>query len=301
MESSLLLRCVPNSPVYLFLLQQGVGKNSLEPPCERSEVMDAKKALGHMVSLVRGEQPCPECGEALAVLSALVEESAALKADFEYKNEQLGACILRAEKAEAELERFKAECLSHFRGRDGLGTCGDKCQWYPGDGQTCPMSRDGLMRDLEKAEAELTSLRSEAERARPLLDIRSEVVAFARLMEDRLQVNEHKGGWKNCQLDWLLERLKGETAELEHELNTGNYIWVDKEAADVGNFAMMITDVAGRLAALAYRARVKGEPDSLDDGLTPEERAREEAQLKYDAMERRHEQSVEDAEGEEKP
>jgi hypothetical protein len=72
---------------------------------------------------------------------------------------------LQAENAalKAEVERFKAECLSHFRGKDGLGTCGDKCQWYPGDRSQCPMSRGGLLSDLEKAEAEL-------EKARPLLE-----------------------------------------------------------------------------------------------------------------------------------
>lgn len=80
-----------------------------------------------------------------------------------------------------------------------------------------------------------------------ILDFRPEVLAFARLMEDRLQANENKGGWRGCHVVWLFNRLMGEARELEHELDTEQYLWVDKEAADVANFAMMIVDVCGRL------------------------------------------------------
>ena len=169
----------------------------------------------------------------------LAEENAALKVErdelkhiIECENTPLMADVLK------ERDDLKAEFLKERR-----------------HAQAAIWQAAGYKARAEKAEAELSALRSEAEAARPLLGIRPEVVAFARLMEDRLQANEHKGGWKGCRLDWLLGRLKEEVAELEFELGSSVHIWVDKEAADVGNFAMMITDVVGRLA---YRAGREG-------------------------------------------
>ena len=46
-------------------------------------------------------------GQAKESIALLREELERLEQDFEYKNEQLGAALLRAEKAEAELARFQ--------------------------------------------------------------------------------------------------------------------------------------------------------------------------------------------------
>jgi uncharacterized membrane-anchored protein YhcB (DUF1043 family) len=92
------------------------------------------------------------------------EKTRAEKAEVELESEraahnltlqQVANLDRQIDKLGAEVERFNKECLSHFRGKDGLGTCGSGCQWYPGDGNVCPMSRGGLMADLEKAEAKL--------------------------------------------------------------------------------------------------------------------------------------------------
>lgn len=77
---------------------------------------------------------------------------------------------------------------------------------------------------------------------------RPEVVAFADAMEARLRANDHKGGWQQCSVDWLLARLIQEAGELAEEVvaeiaEQG----VLYEAADVANFAMMIADRAGEL------------------------------------------------------
>jgi hypothetical protein len=77
---------------------------------------------------------------------------------------------------------------------------------------------------------------------------------------------------------------------------------VDFDAAD--DHGILTTEAEALFdTALAYRSLKDAEGkggDPFDDNLSPEERAKEEEQLKYDAMERRHEQSVEDAEGKEK-
>jgi hypothetical protein len=92
--------------------------------------------------------------------------------------------------------------------------------------------------------------------------LRPQVVAFAHLMESKLRENDHKGGWEHCDLDWLLKRLKEEAEEiagplpLVHDLSRSRVERkelaraIGREAADVANFAMMIADNVGALAAL---------------------------------------------------
>ncbi len=98
-------------------------------------------------------------------------------------------------------------------------------------------------------------------------DVRAEVKAFARLMEAKLRANEHKGSWKQEMPVYLIHRLQEEVMELasigEGTLDacvlrhnerphdplhrTIPSISVGYEAADVGNFAMMLADVCGAL------------------------------------------------------
>lgn len=97
----------------------------------------------------------------------------------------------------------------------------------------------------------------------PGYEIRPEVMAFARLMEAALQANDHKSGWDKCDLRWLLAKLMEEVGELAQVIvsmhlsdgnrrsltdagnNTAVQIGV-REAADVGNLAMMLADVLAR-------------------------------------------------------
>jgi hypothetical protein len=105
------------------------------------------------------------------------------------------------------------------------------------------------------------------------LGLRPEVRAFANLMEDRLRQNDHKGGWKACQITYLQDKLDEERAEFENgfapiALALAYYgsrvriracdrarAWLDParlkgladEAADEANILMMLLDVIGAL------------------------------------------------------
>lgn len=75
---------------------------------------------------------------------------------------------------------------------------------------------------------------------------RQEVEWFAGEMEKRLKANDHKGGWEDCSLEWLVAKLAEETGEVA-AIVIKHGSWkekVIKEAADVANVAMMIADLA---------------------------------------------------------
>lgn len=90
---------------------------------------------------------------------------------------------------------------------------------------------------------------------------RTEVVAFAGLMEAKLRENDHKPGWQTDLPQTLYSRLEDECQELAMRLGAfGQHLLTDSttqgmldqigsEAADVANFAMMIADVCGALPA----------------------------------------------------
>ena len=88
--------------------------------------------------------------------------------------------------------------------------------------------------------------------------MRIEVKRFAEAMENRLQENDHKPGWKNAKLPLLFRRLREEVDELfdatlpidEWEMNTEA---IGKEAADVANFAMMIADISHALLTKRHK------------------------------------------------
>lgn len=81
------------------------------------------------------------------------------------------------------------------------------------------------------------------------LDIRPEVTRYAKAMEKKLRKNDHKHQWLLYDvrdIQWFLDRLKGEVEELEDALKSGSADDVADEAADVGNFAMMIMDIRSK-------------------------------------------------------
>jgi len=73
---------------------------------------------------------------------------------------------------------------------------------------------------------------------------RIEVMTFAMAMESKLRMNDEKGGWKDCDNSWLLQRAREELDELEKAMLSRNSTPLDiqNECADVANFVMMITD-----------------------------------------------------------
>lgn len=90
---------------------------------------------------------------------------------------------------------------------------------------------------------------------------RTEVNKFAEAMEVELKENDYKGGWKECSLDFLINKLEEEVNELKNMAKQYDYVRHKKllpnyeqamehnrkcllsEAADVGNIAMMIADI----------------------------------------------------------
>lgn len=93
---------------------------------------------------------------------------------------------------------------------------------------------------------------------------RAAVAVFATHMESKLRENDHRGGWEDCDFDYLTRRLAEEARELRRAVDTfedARYSHgataadliaiaaeVRREAADVANFAMMIADNSHRIA-----------------------------------------------------
>ena len=71
---------------------------------------------------------------------------------------------------------------------------------------------------------------------------RGSVHRFANSMEEQLRANDHKGGWANMTHQALYRRLREESSELWHAIQDHDTGAIIKEAADVGNFAMMISE-----------------------------------------------------------
>lgn len=71
---------------------------------------------------------------------------------------------------------------------------------------------------------------------------------FVGLMQQKLTLNAHKGGWHNCTMTSLFSRLLEETQELQTAMHDRSarvdYEQVHWEAADVANFAMMIASLS---------------------------------------------------------
>jgi hypothetical protein len=77
--------------------------------------------------------------------------------------------------------------------------------------------------------------------------LRPTVVEFAHEMEKKLKENDHKVHWSECDIYYLMNRLKQEYEELEEAVlawvnKKGNKEWVISEAVDCGNFSMFIVD-----------------------------------------------------------
>ena len=74
---------------------------------------------------------------------------------------------------------------------------------------------------------------------------------FVDAMRYKLASNKHRGkrNWQDLSPEALLNMLKKEVNELEEAIKSGNQIEILLEAADVGNFAMMVSNVAIALAA----------------------------------------------------
>ena len=107
------------------------------------------------------------------------------------------------------------------------------------------------------------NLKHKSSNANTLLPaVRPAVNWFAQRMEEKLAINDHKGGWGKCDIDWLIERIRTELEELETVYGFRKVDWgrsacegvqfvdvsneaIIKECADIANFAMMVADRFG--------------------------------------------------------
>jgi NTP pyrophosphatase (non-canonical NTP hydrolase) len=80
------------------------------------------------------------------------------------------------------------------------------------------------------------------------IKLRPEVRRFAEQMELKLRENDHKGGWQDEHIYWLIQRIGDEHKELIEAVlfKTDDVHAIIKECADVANFAMMVADVVHR-------------------------------------------------------
>lgn len=80
--------------------------------------------------------------------------------------------------------------------------------------------------------------------------VKIKVSLFANVMIQKFKTHERKGGWKDMNtkedLQKLLQCLKDEVNELEVALDKEPDQNVIKEAADVANYALIISDLVGR-------------------------------------------------------
>ena len=76
--------------------------------------------------------------------------------------------------------------------------------------------------------------------------IEADISTFTDAMKQKLGENEHKGYWDKLSLLELLYLLSNEVEELTDAILVKDETEVMREAADVGNFAMMICTNANR-------------------------------------------------------
>lgn len=102
-----------------------------------------------------------------------------------------------------------------------------------------------------------------------------QVMWFAQRMQEQLNQNSHKGGWKDCSQRWLLARARQELDEVliaivEHPDEPEKVI---REIGDGGNFLMMLADSVRKNGVekpfvsygqeLKARARQTGEGETI--------------------------------------
>ena len=80
-------------------------------------------------------------------------------------------------------------------------------------------------------------------------EMRPELAAFAKAMESRLKENAHRGDWRTFNFYYLAACL---TANLGHMIRAFQADKADavlQSATDTANYAMMISELYGNLAA----------------------------------------------------
>lgn len=80
-----------------------------------------------------------------------------------------------------------------------------------------------------------------------------ELNQFYDAMRLKLHIHRKKGKWEGASLDKLFTLLVEEVQELKETIEDGNQIALILEAADVANYAMIIANVAMKIAAGGHK------------------------------------------------
>jgi len=75
-----------------------------------------------------------------------------------------------------------------------------------------------------------------------LMNCRPPVQQFAIRMENKLQLNDHKDGWRNEKISYLMEQLQQKVNKLKLEFTYMHTQQMVPETINIANFAMMIAD-----------------------------------------------------------
>jgi hypothetical protein len=116
----------------------------------------------------------------------------------------------------------------------------ERVREYPDCFQDCPDISACEMKDTWKQTRPLPKLKTTSFP----IDIKHiQVIAFAKAMDEVLVKNDHKGGWQDCDINYLRFRLMDEIGEYFHAIASDpNYYPVKEELIDIANFAMMLWD-----------------------------------------------------------
>lgn len=130
---------------------------------------------------------------------------------------------------------------------------GGPCELYWCDGCKLPVNsgHNHLVKPIDKC-VEADSYVMLHQRIQAALDETKEIVResvkwFSEQMERKLAQHDDRPGWKGEDFEYLLIRLMGELGELCNLPPNSDLQTVIDEAADVANFAMMISDNARTL------------------------------------------------------
>jgi hypothetical protein len=80
-------------------------------------------------------------------------------------------------------------------------------------------------------------------------EIRPELAVFAKAMESRFKENAHRGDWRTYNFYYLAACLTANLGHMIRAYQADKPESILKSAADTANYAMMIADLHGNLAA----------------------------------------------------
>lgn len=193
------------------------------------------------------------CGipKAVKVDCAMVERLCRIAEKQADRLAELEAELARLQEDKARLEQVQSDVLANLDAAPDDMDVISAAHFVAGSLSTAEEA-------LEAAQAEVRELRAELARVRELCP---EVIAFAHLMQHKLNMNAHKDGegwgrdssgkrgWKSCSPQFLMDKLYEEVLELTIAIHEGDSAKsIRQEAADVGNIAMMLADVCGALS-----------------------------------------------------